>query len=239
MTLAELCHAAITLSDNTAANLILETLGGPQGLTAFARSLGDEVTRLDRWEPDLNESKPGDPRDTTSPRAMAMLLQQLVLGDVLSPRSRELLVQWMRATSTNRNRLAAGLPEGWKIGSKTGSSGNGSGQRRGRFLATESPAHHRGGLHHARHGKHQGHRARDCRGRAADHARRCTLIGLFVKARAGLPPARAARACVHCRAANGRCRSRWNTAASHRPARRTARHGLRSLRALHCGLPAR
>lgn len=126
MTLAELCHATITVSDNTAANLILETLGGPQGMTAFARSLGDEVTRLDRWEPDLNESKPGDPRDTTSPRAMATLLQQLVLGDVLSPRSRELLVQWMRATSTNRNRLAAGLPEGWKIGSKTGSSGTGS-----------------------------------------------------------------------------------------------------------------
>ncbi|QIL78532.1 class A beta-lactamase [Diaphorobacter sp. HDW4A] len=126
MTLAELCHAAITVSDNTAANLILDTLGGPQGLTAFARSLGDDVTRLDRWEPALNESKPGDPRDTTSPRAMATLLQQLVLGDALSSGSREQLTRWLQATTTNRGRLAADLPTGWKIGTKTGSSGNGS-----------------------------------------------------------------------------------------------------------------
>lgn len=126
ITVEEACQAIVEVSDNPAANLLLKTIGGPAGLTAYAASLGDKVTRLDRYELELNTAIAGDPRDTTSPRAMAMLLQQLVLGDVLSPRSRELLVQWMRATSTNRNRLAAGLPEGWKIGSKTGSSGNGS-----------------------------------------------------------------------------------------------------------------
>ena len=75
MTLGELCHATITTSDNAAGNLILATYGGPQGLTAYARSLGDGVTRLDRWETELNEATPGDPRDTTSPRAMAQLLK--------------------------------------------------------------------------------------------------------------------------------------------------------------------
>ncbi|QNP47910.1 class A beta-lactamase [Diaphorobacter aerolatus] len=139
MTLAELCHAAITVSDNTAANLILQTLGGPQGLTAFARSLGDETTRLDRWEPALNESAPGDPRDTTTPRAMVKLLQQLVLGDVLSPASRAQLTQWLQATRTNRSRLAADLPQGWIIGSKTGTSGNGSVNDVGIFWPPQRP----------------------------------------------------------------------------------------------------
>lgn len=126
MTMGELCHATITQSDNAAANLILNTLGGPQGLTAFARMAGDDVTRLDRWETELNEATPGDPRDTTSPRAMAQLLKTLVLGDLLSAASRAQLVQWMQATTTNRNRLASGLPGGWRVGSKTGTGGRGS-----------------------------------------------------------------------------------------------------------------
>ena len=84
MTVADLCAAAIDWSDNTAANLVLQTIGGPAGFTTFARSLGDEVTRLDRNEPSLNESLPGDPRDTTSPRAMAASMQKVLLGDVLS-----------------------------------------------------------------------------------------------------------------------------------------------------------
>jgi beta-lactamase class A len=126
MTMAELCHAAITLSDNGAANLILKTLGGPEGLTRFIRSVGDDVTRLDRWEPELNEARPGDPRDTSTPRSMAQLLRTLVLGDALSPRSREQLAQWLQATATNAKRLGAHKPAGWRLGSKTGTGERGS-----------------------------------------------------------------------------------------------------------------
>ncbi len=126
LTVAQLCDAAVTLSDNTAANLLLQTMGGPAGLTAYARSLGDRVTRLDRLEPELNESLPGDPRDTTSPRAMAGLLQKVVLGDALTPPSRALLVGWLEATRTNTTRLRAGLPDGWRMGSKTGTGARGS-----------------------------------------------------------------------------------------------------------------
>ncbi len=126
MTLAELCEAAITLSDNAAANLILQVLDGPQGLTRYVRSLGDTVTRLDRSELALNEGTPGDPRDTTSPRAMSRLLQAAMLGDALSPQSRAQLVAWMQASKTNGKRLAAGLPAGWTVGSKTGTGPQGS-----------------------------------------------------------------------------------------------------------------
>ncbi len=126
LSLAELCHATITTSDNAAGNLILQTLGGPAGLTAFARQLGDAVTRLDRWEPALNEAAPGDPRDTTSPRAMAQLLHTLVLGPALSPASRAQLAQWLQATRTNVRRLGDGLPPGWRLGSKTGSGAHGT-----------------------------------------------------------------------------------------------------------------
>jgi beta-lactamase class A len=126
MTLAELCHATITVSDNAAGNLILASFGGPAGLTRFARGLGDAVTRLDRWEPELNEARPGDPRDTTSPRAMARLLQTLVLGPALSPASREQLAGWLEATETNGQRLKAELPAGWRLGSKTGTGARGT-----------------------------------------------------------------------------------------------------------------
>lgn len=122
MTLGELCDATVTLSDNAAANLILQTQGGPQGLTRYARSLGDGLTRLDRTEPELNEGTPGDPRDTTTPRAMAGLLQAAMLGDALSAGSRAQLVQWMQACKTNGKRLGAALPAGWKLGSKTGTA---------------------------------------------------------------------------------------------------------------------
>lgn len=71
LTLAAICEAAVTLSDNTAANLMLDAIGGPAGFAAYLRGLGDVVTRLDRTEPTLNEALPGDPRDTTSPLAMA------------------------------------------------------------------------------------------------------------------------------------------------------------------------
>lgn len=126
MTLGELCHAAITTSDNAAANLILASFGGPAALTRHARALGDAVTRLDRTEPALNESKPGDPRDTTSPRAMAGLLRTALLGDALSAQSRAQLAAWLEATETNGKRLRAELPPGWRMGSKTGTGARGS-----------------------------------------------------------------------------------------------------------------
>lgn len=126
MTVGELCDAAIRTSDNAAANLLLASLGGPAALTAYARKLGDRVTRLDRREPALNEARPGDPRDTTTPRAMAGLLHATLLGNALSPASREQLARWLQACETNGNRLRAGLPRGWRMGSKTGTGGHGA-----------------------------------------------------------------------------------------------------------------
>jgi beta-lactamase class A len=126
MTVGELCEAAVTVSDNAAANLLLKSFGGPAGLTRYVRTLGDTATRLDRMEPALNESIPGDPRDTTTPRAMAQDLRTALLGDALKPESREQLVRWMQATRTNTHRLGAQLPEGWRLGSKTGTGARGS-----------------------------------------------------------------------------------------------------------------
>jgi beta-lactamase class A len=126
MTVAELCHAAMTLSDNTAANLLLASFGGPAGFTAFARSLGDEVTRLDRIETELNEATPGDQRDTTTPTAMLECMCRLVLGDALSEPSREQLTAWLIANKTGDKRLRAGLPKDWRVGDKTGTGGNGA-----------------------------------------------------------------------------------------------------------------
>ncbi len=126
MTVADLCAAAIDWSDNTAANLVLQTIGGPSGFTSFARSLGDEVTRLDRNEPSLNEALPGDPRDTTSPRAMAEDMQKVLLGDALSDASRSQLQTWLINDKVGDKRLRAGLPSSWRIGDKTGSGERGS-----------------------------------------------------------------------------------------------------------------
>jgi beta-lactamase class A len=126
MSVADLCAAAITVSDNTAANLLLTSFGGPAALTKFWRSIGDTVTRLDRMEPELNEGTPGDPRDTTSPAAMLENLHKFVLGDVLRPASREMLSQWLAANTTGDARLRAGLPRNCMIGDKTGSGGHGT-----------------------------------------------------------------------------------------------------------------
>jgi len=123
MTIAALCHAALTQSDNTAANLLLESIGGPAGITEFSRSIGDSVTRLDRMETSLNESLDGDPRDTTSPAAMANDLKSVLLGDVLKPASRGQLTRWMEANLTGLDRLRANLPQGWRAADKTGSNG--------------------------------------------------------------------------------------------------------------------
>ena len=126
MTMAQLCEAAVTLSDNTAGNLMLASFGGPAGLTAFMRSLGDAHTRLDRIETALNEARPGDPRDTTTPAAMLGSMQKILLGDVLSPASRAQLLQWLDDNKVGGQRLRAGLPADWKVGDKTGRGENGS-----------------------------------------------------------------------------------------------------------------
>jgi beta-lactamase class A len=126
MTMGALCEAAVTLSDNTAANLMLESFGGPAGLTRFARSLGDGVTRLDRIETTLNEATPGDPRDTTSPAAMLGLMRELLLGRALAPASRDQLRQWLVGNTTGATSLKAGLPVDWRIGDKTGAGGHGT-----------------------------------------------------------------------------------------------------------------
>jgi beta-lactamase class A len=124
MTLAQICEAAITLSDNTAGNLLLDQLGGPAGWTAYARSLGDDTSRLDRRETILNEAIPGDPRDTTTPVAMLRDLQAVLLGDALSAGSRAQLIAWLEATRTGDARLRAGFPKEWRVGDKTGTSNN-------------------------------------------------------------------------------------------------------------------
>jgi beta-lactamase class A len=126
MSLAEICEAAITLSDNTAGNLLLANLGGPEGLTAYARSLGDTVTRLDRNEPDLNEAIPADVRDTTSASAMLSDLRALITGNALTSASRERLVDWLVGNKTGDARLRAGFPREWRVGDKTGSGERGT-----------------------------------------------------------------------------------------------------------------
>ncbi|HEX3370051.1 MAG TPA: class A beta-lactamase [Candidatus Cybelea sp.] len=124
MTVDALCAAAIELSDNTAANLLLSLVGGPAGATAYLRSFGDEITRLDRREPDLNSAIPGDPRDTTSPLAMRKLMNAILFGTSLNAASAGQLVGWMLKCQTGLNRLRAGLPNSWKIGDKTGNGRN-------------------------------------------------------------------------------------------------------------------
>lgn len=120
LTVAKICEAALTLSDNTAANLLLDSFGGPAALTAYARALGDGITRLDRREPELNEAIPGDPRDTTTPLAMLDNLRKVVLGTALSATSRDQLTAWLVANKTGDKRLRAGVPQDWRVGDKTG-----------------------------------------------------------------------------------------------------------------------
>jgi beta-lactamase class A len=126
MTLGALCAAAIEQSDNTAGNLLLDTIGGPPEVTNFARSFGDEVTRLDRKEPELNSAIPGDKRDTTSPAAMCADMQRLLLGNLLSESSRRQLEDWLQHNETGALMIRAGVPKTWTVGDKTGRCGNGA-----------------------------------------------------------------------------------------------------------------
>ncbi|WP_298243170.1 class A beta-lactamase [uncultured Bradyrhizobium sp.] len=123
MSVTDMCKAIVELSDNTCANLLLARIGGPAALTAFWRSLGDTISRLDHNEPELNRSPPGNPQDTTTPMVMAGNLRRLVVGEALSPASRTQLTAWMVDCKTGANRLRGGLPASWSIGDKTGYNG--------------------------------------------------------------------------------------------------------------------
>ncbi|GHH76768.1 beta-lactamase [Streptomyces sulfonofaciens] len=120
MTVRQLCDAAIRYSDGTAANLLMRSIGGPAGLTAYLRELGDTVSRLDQYEPWLNRDDPKDRRDTTTPRALAAVYRKLVLGDALPAEKRALVTDWMERSVTGGKRIRAGLPQGWRVGDKTG-----------------------------------------------------------------------------------------------------------------------
>jgi beta-lactamase class A len=123
MSVADMCQAIVELSDNTCANLLLARVGGPAALTAFWRSTGDTISRLDHNEPELNRSPPRDPHDTTTPAAMAGNLRRFLVGTVLTPGSRQHLTEWMVGCKTGNNRLRGGLPKDWKVGDKTGNNG--------------------------------------------------------------------------------------------------------------------
>lgn len=123
MSVETLCRAAVVVSDNTAANLLIRRLGGPEAITAFIRQNAAADIRLDRIEPELNENAPGDPRDTTTPEAMVRAMQRLLVQDGrLRRANQDALVGWMIECTTGRQRLRSGLPQDWRAGDKTGTS---------------------------------------------------------------------------------------------------------------------
>lgn len=124
LTVEQLCAAIVEVSDNAGANLLIARIGGPPGLTAFARRHGDAITRFDRIEPALNRPVPGQDLDTTTPVAMTGLLRALLLGRALNAGSRARLIGWMESATTGLDRLRGGLPSGWRAGDKTGTAGN-------------------------------------------------------------------------------------------------------------------
>ncbi|MDN0086630.1 class A beta-lactamase [Yersinia nurmii] len=126
MTVAALCAAALQYSDNTAANLLIQQLGGLEGVNKFTQSLGDTAFRLDRWEPELNSAIPGDPRDTTTPSSMAALVKKIQFGDGLAPAQQQQLAQWLKGNTTGNASIRAGVPAGWVVGDKTGSGDYGT-----------------------------------------------------------------------------------------------------------------
>ncbi|PFH29165.1 PEN family class A beta-lactamase, Bcc-type [Burkholderia sp. JKS000303] len=126
MTVAALCEAAIQYSDNSAANLLMKMIGGPSAVTAYARSIGDDTFRLDRWETELNTALPGDLRDTTTPAAMAASVHVLTLGDALPGVQRAQLVAWLRGNKVGDKRIRAGVPTGWQVADKTGTGDYGT-----------------------------------------------------------------------------------------------------------------
>lgn len=126
LTVAELAAAIVEVSDNAAANLLLGKIGGPSGLTRFFRRCGDRVSRLDRWETELNSNLPGDPRDTTTPAAMVRLMRTLLVDGPLRRQSRQQLAEWLVRSRRGLDRLRAGLPDGWRVGTKAGTGARGA-----------------------------------------------------------------------------------------------------------------
>jgi beta-lactamase class A len=126
LTVRDFCGAAVAYGDNSAANILLKAMGGPDAFTKFMRSLGDEITRLDRIEPELNSNLPGDERDTTTPHAMVESLLKIFTQSVLSLASRALLIDWMITSRTGLDRVRKGLPKSWQTGNKTGTGQNGA-----------------------------------------------------------------------------------------------------------------
>ena len=124
--LKQACTAAMVMSDNTAANIVLDGISGPSELTLFMKELGDEVTRLDRIEPHLNEARSGDERDTTTPNAIVKSLGKLLYGEKLSSGSKEQLIEWMAGNKVSDSLLRSVLPEGWSIADRSGAGGFGS-----------------------------------------------------------------------------------------------------------------
>jgi beta-lactamase class A len=126
MTLRALCDAAVRYSDNTAGNLLFHDLDGPKGFQAALAALGDDITHADRYETALNEATPGDPRDTSTPRALAIDLHAYTLGDALDPEGRVLVIDWLKRNTTGDNLIRAGVPADWRIGDKTGTASYGT-----------------------------------------------------------------------------------------------------------------
>ncbi|WP_387465029.1 class A beta-lactamase, partial [Photorhabdus sp. RM323S] len=126
MSITQLCAATLQYSDNTAANLLIKELGGVEAVNHFTQSLGDPAFRLDRWEPDLNSAIPDDPRDTTTPAAMAASVKKIVLGETLAAPQREQLTVWLKGNTTGNASIRAGAPVGWVVGDKTGSGDYGT-----------------------------------------------------------------------------------------------------------------
>jgi beta-lactamase class A len=126
MTVGDLCEASMTWSDNAAANLLLATVGGPEGLTRYLRSIGDATTRLDRIEPDLNANVRGDERDTSTPGAMIATMEKLLFGTPLTEASKDKIIGWLVANHTGDKRIRAAMDPAWRTGDKTGTGENGA-----------------------------------------------------------------------------------------------------------------
>lgn len=126
VSIEESCSAAMLYSDNSAANIVLNTIGGPESLNQFLRTIGDDVTNLQRMELDLNEAQVNDPRDTTTPEAMNLTLNQLLFSSVLTDGSTEQLFQWLKDNKATGQLFRAELPEGWQIADRSGAGGFGS-----------------------------------------------------------------------------------------------------------------
>ena len=122
MTVGDLCQAALDMSDNTATNLLIDRIGGPQSVTDFLRAIDDPISRLDRREPEVNTFTPGDPRDTTSPAAMISTMEALLTGDALTPQSRAQLTNWMSMGGVTGALIRASTPAGWHVADRSGSA---------------------------------------------------------------------------------------------------------------------